>query len=315
MNTEVVDAEVVEETALAVQETQVNLFRATEPTDVIDHAVAVAEKVRPLIVARGWAKKFGGNREHVEIQGWQTIGGMVGVHAIVTRTDRITDDKGNAGWEAHAEAKTMSGIVVGAADSQCSRSEQNWKSSDDYSLRSMAQTRACSRALQSPLRWVMELAGFAGTPAEEMAHDFSKAQPEGHECPKCAAPVWDNSQDPDRGKRPIWKCKDKNCDWASWNEDEFSPGAAEPPSTGTADDTQAVEPAPGEPLWLKALLKAYSEQQVIDAAESVRAELGTGSPITGLSGVSGANEEIQAAIAAKLASDDWGASAKAGAAK
>jgi hypothetical protein len=35
-------------------------------------------------------------------------------------------------------------------------------------LRSMAQTRACSKVLSNLLKWVARMGGFAGTPAEEM---------------------------------------------------------------------------------------------------------------------------------------------------
>ena len=52
--------------------------------------------------------------------------------------------------------------------------EENWQDRDDYALRSMAQTRATSKALRQPLGFVITLAGFDPTPAEEMPHD---AQP------------------------------------------------------------------------------------------------------------------------------------------
>ena len=38
-------------------------------------------------------------------------------------------------------------------------------------MRSMAQTRACAKALRNALAWVMVLAGVAGTPAEEMGEE------------------------------------------------------------------------------------------------------------------------------------------------
>jgi hypothetical protein len=39
---------------------------------------------------------------------------------------------------------------------------------DDYALRSMAQTRALSKCLRAPLGFIIQLAGFAATPAEEI---------------------------------------------------------------------------------------------------------------------------------------------------
>jgi hypothetical protein len=50
----------------------------------------------------------------------------------------------------------------------CTRSEPNWRRSDEHALRAMAQTRAISRALQGPLRQIVVLAKYAGAGAEEM---------------------------------------------------------------------------------------------------------------------------------------------------
>jgi hypothetical protein len=46
--------------------------------------------------------------------------------------------------------------------------ERNWSHRDDYALRSMAQTRAVAKALRLCLGWIMSLAGYEATPAEEM---------------------------------------------------------------------------------------------------------------------------------------------------
>ena len=47
--------------------------------------------------------------------------------------------------------------------------EKTWAGRDDYALRSMAQTRATSKAMRQPLGFIITLAGFDATPAEEMA--------------------------------------------------------------------------------------------------------------------------------------------------
>jgi hypothetical protein len=60
------------------------------------------------------------------------------------------------------------GQIVGAADGMCMKNEDRWGHVDEFQRRSMAQTRAMSRALAGPLRFLMEQAGFAGTPAEDM---------------------------------------------------------------------------------------------------------------------------------------------------
>lgn len=57
---------------------------------------------------------------------------------------------------------------IGWAEGRCDRTEPNWADRDNYSLASMAQTRGQSRALAAPLRFVVKLAGYEGTPAEEL---------------------------------------------------------------------------------------------------------------------------------------------------
>jgi hypothetical protein len=77
-------------------------------------------------------------------------------------------DDVQVGWEARVEARTRGGEVVGAAEAECLTDERTWKGRDDYARRSMAQTRAVSKALRLPLGFVMQLAGFNPTPADEM---------------------------------------------------------------------------------------------------------------------------------------------------
>jgi hypothetical protein len=67
-----------------------------------------------------------------------------------------------------AEPPGLTGQVVGAAESECMPAERRWANADDYARRSMAQTRATSKALRQPLGFVMQLAGFDATPADEI---------------------------------------------------------------------------------------------------------------------------------------------------
>jgi hypothetical protein len=102
-------------------------------------------------------------RGHVRVEGWTMLGALLGVYPYTVWTRRIED-----GWEARVEARTRDGSVVGAAEAECLASEANWRDRDDYALRSMAQTRATSKALRQPLGFVITLAGFDATPAEEI---------------------------------------------------------------------------------------------------------------------------------------------------
>jgi hypothetical protein len=88
--------------------------------------------------------------------------------------------------------------VISAAESICTRSERTWKERDEYAIKSMAQTRACAKALRNVLAWVAVLAGFEGTPAEEIAGVKGAA----------GAPVNWNGQCPNCGTRGRYHAKD-----------------------------------------------------------------------------------------------------------
>lgn len=181
---EVVDAEVVEEspgTEIELQDhdqtdARLALFGTTEAVGVLERATAIADALAPVIEKKKLFSNIQG-RNHVRVEGWQTLGAMLGVFAVVTETKAITDDKGSSGWEARCEVRIMNGTVIGAADAQCSRSERTWSGRDDYAIRSMAQTRAISKALKGPLGFIVELAGYSATPAEEIPFQEQQGPP------------------------------------------------------------------------------------------------------------------------------------------
>jgi len=118
-------------------------------------------------------------REHVRVEGWTMLGALLGVHPYTVWTRQIVSASGAFdGWEARVEARTRTGEVVGSAESMCLASEANWKGRDDFAIRSMAQTRATSKALRQPLGFVITLAGFDPTPAEEMVGESPFREPD-----------------------------------------------------------------------------------------------------------------------------------------
>src|SRR6185437_14382005 len=70
-------------------------------------------------------------------------------------------------------------LVISSAEAMCLNDEPNWKSKPMFQLKSMAQTRACAKALRNVLAWVVVLAGYAPTPAEEM-DSSQESQPQQH---------------------------------------------------------------------------------------------------------------------------------------
>lgn len=148
-----------------------NLFNTDDPVEVIEKAANVADALKDVIVQRGLFVNVQG-KPHVQVEGWQLLGSMLGVSAVCTDTEPV-----DGGFKATVEARTMDGRVVGRADALCTKHEKRgpWKNADDYARLSMAQTRATSKALKAPLGFVISLAGYATTPAEEMT--FAEPDP------------------------------------------------------------------------------------------------------------------------------------------
>jgi hypothetical protein len=138
------------------------LFRTEQPREVVRRATDIANELAQVVKKQRLAVAIQG-RDHVRVEGWTLLGSMLGVFPVCVWTRKLDN-----GWEARVEARTLTGALVGAAEAECLRSERTWASRDDYALRSMAQTRATSKALRQPLGFVMVLAGFDATPAEEM---------------------------------------------------------------------------------------------------------------------------------------------------
>jgi hypothetical protein len=139
------------------------LFASPEPEAIVAQASAMATALARVIDSRGLAVAIHGRR-HVRVEGWTLLGAMLGVFPVCIWSRPLAD----GGWEARVEARTLAGALVGAAEAQCTRDEEGWRDRPAFALRSMAQTRATSKALRLPLGFVMSLAGYDATPAEEM---------------------------------------------------------------------------------------------------------------------------------------------------
>jgi hypothetical protein len=140
----------------------VGLFRTDDPELVIAHAVTVADALARVIREKKLYARISG-KEYVTVEGWTLLGSMLGVFPWLEWSRPLAD-----GWEARVEARALDGRVVGAAEAMCVRAESKWAKADDYAIRSMAATRATSKALRLPLGFVMKLTGFDPTPAEEI---------------------------------------------------------------------------------------------------------------------------------------------------
>lgn len=154
--------------ALAVYqpEAQEGLAISRAPEVVLSEAKRAAAALGDVIRGKARPVIFNGE-QYLEFEDWQTVGRFYGVTAKVVSTASVTFGD-VIGFEARAVVVRRDGVEISAADSMCLNDEPNWKDKPLFQLRSMAQTRACSKALRNVLAWVVVLAGYKPTPAEEM---------------------------------------------------------------------------------------------------------------------------------------------------
>ena len=150
---------------------------------------AKALAVRKQISDKNYSDMISG-REHVKIEGW-TIFGQAFQRTTRTVPEHLTelgpDAEGRYGYRVYCDVLDGEGRVRGGAFGQCDTDEPHWTRRPRYEYpngektlvgyedisnqqrRSMAETRASSKALAAELRGAAEVAGYAGTPADELS--------------------------------------------------------------------------------------------------------------------------------------------------
>ncbi len=150
-----------------INDSEVMLQRA--PKEVVAEAEVAAKVLKDVITQTKSSTKIG-PKEHIHIEGWQTVAKFYGLSARIVEVEYV--EYGDVkGFNAKAEIVAHSGHVVSAAESMCMTDEKTWANCDLYAIKSMAQTRACGKAFRNCLSWVVVLAGYSGTPMEEMPKD------------------------------------------------------------------------------------------------------------------------------------------------
>jgi hypothetical protein len=152
------------------QHSVTSMSTGPNPDEAVEYAASLAKALTPLIKE---ASSMIQGKPHVNIEGWQTLAAATG-HTCEIEWTRVADPehfppKGKVyAWEARAIVRDEHGNVVAAAESMADPNEGAPWGRQNYACRGMASTRAMSRALASRMRYVVKLAGFEGTPAEEM---------------------------------------------------------------------------------------------------------------------------------------------------
>jgi hypothetical protein len=201
----------------ALEGVQHDIAIMRSPEVVLSEAQRAASALKDVLSNKRRPVVMNGE-QYLEFEDWQTLGRFYGVTARVSRTAPV-EFQDALGFEATADAVRADGMVISSAEAMCMNDEANWSHKPAYQLRSMAQTRACAKALRNVLAWVVVLAGYRPTPAEEMSEQAGEqnAPPDNAmACPKCEGSMWDNRTSKRNPKAPDFKCKNRSCDGAIW---------------------------------------------------------------------------------------------------
>jgi hypothetical protein len=147
---------------------------ADEQKRILADAAVLAEQVARIVRDNGLSMRFGNNpREYVFVEGWLTISRANNEQPHATVKEVVRDpETGDELIHARAWLTDGHGTIVSRADGYCGTGESRWRDKPFYARASMAQTRALAKAMRLRHAWVMVMAGYSPTPAEEMSEDL-----------------------------------------------------------------------------------------------------------------------------------------------
>ena len=153
--------------ALAIVDRTETALDRPHPREVIKAATEEANVLAEVIDSRKLYSVIQG-RKFVRVEGWVTLATLRG--CLPREVSVVEEAEGR--YIATVELIRMSdGLVLTRASAECGGDGDNiWKGRPANARRSMAITRATGKACRVAFSWVMALAGFEVTPAEEMDH-------------------------------------------------------------------------------------------------------------------------------------------------
>lgn len=132
------------------------------PQDVI----SFASELKKLIIENRLFTNIKG-KNYVNVEGWQIAGAFTGLYPVVESVENISEPP-MVKYRAEVSLRDKEGNKVGYGVAICSNREAGKTGFDEYAVASMAQTRAVGKAFRLKIGWLLKVAGYETTPAEEM---------------------------------------------------------------------------------------------------------------------------------------------------
>lgn len=169
---------------------QLGTLSATTGAGLLEAAASLATPLKALIDSRHLSNVISG-RPYVKCEGWTAMAAMLGItpHEVsVTEQDGIYVATVELRRIVDGGAIARASAECGAPDELDRQGKPLWASRPRYARRSMALTRATAKACRLAFSWVIVLAGYEATPAEEMP-DHGTTEAPAHTAAKGAAPT------------------------------------------------------------------------------------------------------------------------------
>lgn len=146
---------------IATKTEQINL---SSPNDIMNFAT----NLKDLIVQNKLFTSIKG-KNYVNVEGWQIAGAFTGTFPIVEAVENLSEP-GEEYYKYRAEVslRDQDNNKVGYGVAICTNKEVGKERFDEYAVASMAQTRAVGKAYRMKIGWLLKVAGYETTPAEEM---------------------------------------------------------------------------------------------------------------------------------------------------
>lgn len=153
-----------QQTSPQVSHKQQLQFFDRDPEEMIAFATRVANSLKKIIIQQKLAVHLNG-KDHVKVEGWITMGSLLG---FLPKEEYVKHYKDGTYEVGISLVRQSDGKIISSASAICGGDERNWKNRDKFARRSMAATRATGKAYRLAFGWVMSLAGYNPTPAEEV---------------------------------------------------------------------------------------------------------------------------------------------------
>jgi hypothetical protein len=176
-----------------------------DPKEIMRRGQDVAKALK-VFVKRNPCQVHEGDSgsKFLRVESWQFVAACYGCTPMISSTQALIEEGSNKelGFIAVAHLRNDQGQIISGAEATCMCEEEFWQGQPLFAVRSMASTRASAKVIRLVFGWVVQLAGFQPTPAEEIERGQaqSHSQMTGKKCHECGNQVSDKKWNDTRRK-------------------------------------------------------------------------------------------------------------------